>query len=289
MVKKRIATKKFKNANIVRGLIEQLGKVFPSIAARSLYRNWFSVQGFAPRMAELALIKSSEQGEIEYSGKRIHYYRWQCDDHDRPSIVLVHGWSGRGTQAYAFIEPLLNAGFNVFAFDGPAHGNSSGESTHMGEFAECLIAISHKFGPFFGAITHSYGGAVVAYALKNGLSLDRMIAIATPAELSRAAEQFFATNNVPVKVIERFHRLVAARLGEHWWQDIAAIQNFSLIKIPVLLIHDKMDKEVPFSDALALQAACAQCRLLPTERLGHRKILGNEHVIKSAVEFLQQR
>jgi pimeloyl-ACP methyl ester carboxylesterase len=50
---------------------------------------------------------------------------WRYGDQE-PLIVLVHGWSGRGTDLLPFVPPLRAAGFSVVLFDLPAHRDSSG-------------------------------------------------------------------------------------------------------------------------------------------------------------------
>ena len=41
--------------------------------------------------------------------------------------LLLHGWSGRGTQLYTFAETLQKEGMEVITFDMPAHGKSLGK------------------------------------------------------------------------------------------------------------------------------------------------------------------
>src|SRR5205085_10246750 len=55
--------------------------------------------------------------------QRLAAWRWGTG----PTILLVHGWEGRGAQLGALVEPLVDAGFSVLTFDGPAHGDSSGK------------------------------------------------------------------------------------------------------------------------------------------------------------------
>ena len=75
----------------------------------------------------------------------------------KKKVMLVHGWSGRSTQLYAFADKLLENGYMVISFDGPAHGNSSGTTTMMPEFLETIKKINSTYGPFEAAIGHSFG------------------------------------------------------------------------------------------------------------------------------------
>src|SRR3989304_6214218 len=39
-------------------------------------------------------------------------------------ILLVHGWSGRGTQLFKIADELVKTGYSTISFDAPAHGKS---------------------------------------------------------------------------------------------------------------------------------------------------------------------
>ena len=58
------------------------------------------------------------------------------------------------------------------------------------------------------------------------------------------------------------------------------------VKIPVLIIHDKNDTDVDIKAAYNIHKNIENSELYITEKLGHRKILGNNEVIKKIVEFI---
>ena len=55
--------------------------------------------------------------------------------------------------------------------------------------------------------------------------------------------------------------------------------------IPVFVIHDKQDKDVPVHCASHIHENLPNGKLLITDGLGHRKILGDTQVIKQIVDF----
>jgi pimeloyl-ACP methyl ester carboxylesterase len=59
------------------------------------------------------------------------------------------------------------------------------------------------------------------------------------------------------------------------------------IAIPVLVIHDKNDIEVPVTAGIHIHKHLKSGTLFLTEDLGHRKILGNAVVIEKVVRFIQ--
>ena len=54
-------------------------------------------------------------------------------------ILLVHGWSGRGTQLVKFASAFQELGYQIVSFDAPAHGKSPGSTTLMPEFIASAI------------------------------------------------------------------------------------------------------------------------------------------------------
>lgn len=62
-----------------------------------------------------------EKLHVPEIGKDIIIYRLG----DSPKkVLLVHGWSGRGTQLVKFADALIESGFSIVSFDAPAHGKS---------------------------------------------------------------------------------------------------------------------------------------------------------------------
>ena len=88
-------------------------------------------------------------------GKEIQVYRLRGK---KRKVLLLHGWSGRGTQLYSFADQLQKETYEVISFDMPAHGQSPGNKTNVLELTYCIQDINQKFGPFDAAIAHSMGG-----------------------------------------------------------------------------------------------------------------------------------
>ncbi|MBC7976874.1 MAG: alpha/beta fold hydrolase, partial [Myxococcales bacterium] len=59
-----------------------------------------------------------------------------------PTVLLVHGWEGRGSQLGAFVEPLVRAGLSVVAFDAPGHGDSPGHRLYLTDLADCIADVA---------------------------------------------------------------------------------------------------------------------------------------------------
>jgi len=60
-------------------------------------------------------------------------------------------------------------------------------------------------------------------------------------------------------------------------------------EIPVLVIHDNNDPEVPVKAGIHIHKYLQNGELLLTDGLGHRKILGNSKVIEKTVQFIHNK
>ncbi|MFZ2853530.1 MAG: alpha/beta fold hydrolase, partial [Rhodocyclaceae bacterium] len=199
---------------------------------------------------------------------------------------LVHGWGGRGSQLWAFVQPLLDAGYAVVTFDAPAHGFSGSRYASLLHFARAIQAVVDCVGGVHGVIAHSLGGAASNLALARGwISLQRIVTIAAPTDFDSYSRQFARQMNVSDAVRDAMQKHLEHRLG-FTWQELEGGLLAARNTIPALVIHDRNDKEVPFSSGQRIAAQWPGALLLPTEQLGHRRILRDAGVVARSVEFI---
>ena len=207
--------------------------------------------------------------------------------YSKKKVLLVHGWSGRSTQLFAFADKLLENGFMVISFDGPAHGKSTGRTTMMPEFLKTIEKINTTFGPFEAAIGHSFGAISLYNAASNFLTIKALIAIGSGDKISDIISNF--AKNLYLK--EKSARKIQSGLENKWMihiDDFASSTVAKKIKIPVLVVHDKNDGDVPVSCAYRIRQNLEKGSLLITNGLGHTKILRNKEVVNKSVEFIIQ-
>lgn len=201
-------------------------------------------------------------------------------------VLLVHGWSGRGTQLVKIADALVENGYTTISFDGPAHGKSGGKTTNMLEFVHCIMEMQRVYGPFGAAVGHSLGSMALLYSVKEGLDLQNMVLIGTGDKIEDIIYDF--TDKLGL------NRVIANKLKQSFDKKFEIdINNFSAsvsatkVNIPVLIIHDEQDFDSPVEASLKINKLIKQSKLVLTQGLGHRKILGDQEVIKQLLEFLQ--
>ena len=202
-----------------------------------------------------------------------------------PTVLLVHGWEGRGAQLGAFVDPLVAAGYRAVALDGPAHGDSPGVTTTGPEFARALLATRDAVGPLAAIVGHSFGGFTSLLAVSRGLPTARVVTIGTPASVPEVLRDVLRTIRLPDRALPSMIAALEARVG-------APMASFEVeafaptVHVPVLVVHDTGDREVPYDDGRRL-AEVFGARLLTTNGLGHRRILHAPEVVAAVVEFIE--
>ncbi|SFE99720.1 alpha/beta fold hydrolase [Flavobacterium xueshanense] len=203
-------------------------------------------------------------------------------------ILLVHGWSGRGTQLFKIADELLKAGYSTISFDAPAHGKSPGKTTIMVDFIATILEIDKQFGPFEAAIGHSLGGMSVLNAIKKGLKVNHAVVIGSGDIVEDIMDDFVAKLELKPAVSTLLRLYFEKKYGEKM-NSYSAFLAAKETAIPVLVIHDNHDPEVPVKAGIHIHKYLKNGELLLTDGLGHRKILGNPKVIEKTVQFIQNK
>lgn len=209
---------------------------------------------------------------------------WHWGRKQDPRVILVHGWGGRGTQLKRFIAPLLERGFSVIAFDAPGHGMTGGPDSSLPHFLRGLEAVLDHLGPVHALIGHSLGGAVASMIMaRRPQAIARGVLVAAPASLTESTWRVAAALNWPSALRAAVQRRIEYRFGVAWSEFEVGhrVGNQAL-----LVIHDRHDHEVPFTEALRYAGTWPNARVLETEGLGHRRLLTDTKVIGAVSEFI---
>ena len=176
----------------------------------------------------------------------------------------------------------------MVAYDGPAHGASTGRLASLPEFARALRAVAEEVGPVHGVVGHSLGGAAVTLALRDGLAADRVVLLAAPSDVVRFSTAFAD------------HLRLDARHPNRHAEQPGDPAPHAMGRAP-----RADDRGVDFSTPpwLFMTAATRTCRtgkasrsrrpgralgLVSTEGLGHRALLRDPAVIRQVVDFLSE-
>lgn len=257
-----------------------LARVAPSLAARAGEQLFLSPRRHALRGRRQRL--DGADAFLVRAGREV-LRAWRLGE--GPPVLLVHGWGGRAEQLVAFVEPLRAAGCAPVLFDAPAHGASTGRLTSGLGFAEAIAAVAAAVGAR-AAIAHSLGGAGLAWAITGGLALDAAVLVAPPRGPVDFFHRFCDALALRASVRDATRARLQRRLG-------IVLEDFDLSRrvgsTPLLVFHDRDDREVPWSDGDAIARAWPRADLVSTRGLGHRRILRDGDVAARASSFVVDR
>jgi pimeloyl-ACP methyl ester carboxylesterase len=207
-----------------------------------------------------------------------------------PTVLLLHGWSGLAADTTDLAASLVREGFRVVAIDWPAHGHSPGRRTSLAEWVQVLLSLGPRLGEggrLHAVVAHSFGAPAVVLALEAGLAARGAVLLAPP----RGPTQFFER-------VRRFIGLPAARMAgmtrhltETLGRDLSffdTVRAAAGLDLPVLILHDPDDREVPWENAEAIAQAWRGSALVAVAGDGHYGILRSQRAIEQVVTFVRE-
>lgn len=236
---------------------------------------------------ELTMEKSAQKKSLYINDiqKNIHVLSY---GYSKKKVLLVHGWAGRSTQLYMLADKLLEKGYMVISFDGPAHGKSDGKRTNMPEFISTITKLNEEFGPFNAAIGHSFGGMSLLNIIeKEKLNLKCLVTIGAADSVLNVLKNFSKNLNSKPKLALKMKHFYES----NWNLKLADFDPMHVAKkvnIPTLVVHDSEDADVPVSSSYNIRQNLQNGTLLITNGLGHTKILRDNNVANTVVNFIQK-
>lgn len=280
---------------VVRSTFKHLGEVAPTLLSAMAERLFLQPKRIPAPPRERAHIAAAEHRRIETSVGTLAVARWAAAElpWERPArqtVLLMHGWQGRGSQLCAFVDPLLALGFDVVAIDGPGHGRSTGDRSDVGTFSMALrevgAVLMAEGAVFGGVIGHSMGAGAAALAVADGLPVDAVVLIAPPRSVATVTDDFATALGLSKKTEQALRARLKSRFHPYLWDRVALDDRVANASARALIVHDVDDVEVPFARGRAVADAWPGATLLPTQGLGHRRVLRDEGVVDAAVSFI---
>ena len=260
--------------------------LFPELASAWAERLFLTPPRNGGAAAALDLIEA-RASFLEHKGRHIATWRW--GERDAPAVILAHGWGGYAAQMRAFVFPLLCAGYRVIAFDQPAHGVSEGRLTGLPDFAEVLSELAWQHGDVRAFIGHSLGGAAGALALATGrVRFEKVVLISPPTDLVGHSRRFARWHWMPEAVRRAMQSAIEERYGV-LWENVEVARLAPRLRADALVIHDRDDRHVPWTQGARVAQAWPGARLMSTDGLGHGRILADEAVAHAAADFIAGR
>lgn len=269
---------------LVTFLCKLIGTFSPTLSASLAYKLWTKTTHHATPSRELKWKSLARTVDIDFNGSPVTVYEWGSG----ATILLVHGWSGRGTQLGAIGLALANDGYRAVAIDLPGHGQTPGTHTNAFEMSGVINGVAQHYGDIHGIVTHSFGVFPVSILLREGLSVNHLVCISPPDNMIFLLDLFCRWLNLPDKVIRKLNLKLEQLFGFDVLQKISPDFNLSKSTVPGLILHDNDDQEVPWSRGQALANHWPNAEFHLTNGLGHRRILRHKDIIEKIVDQMNK-
>ncbi len=221
----------------------------------------------------------------------VHEFRPLDGRPNGSTVLVVHGWRSRTEFMKRVVEAFRDAGFRVISVDLPGHGQSTGRRLTLVDGVKAMRLANEWFGPFSAVAGHSFGGAVAANAVAGSiggvppLEAARLVLIAAPSSLPAIFQNFFRLLGLG----PRAQAAMADRIGRIAGRPLEQFDGTSQlagISVPTLVLHAPDDREVPGFHADSYAEAGAHVVLHWAPGLGHRRILSDQAVLATALDFV---
>src|SRR5262249_42605702 len=136
-----------------------------------------------------------------------------------------------------------------------------------------------------GVVAHSMGAAAAALAMGRGLEPERAVFLAPVANPGAYTHLFAETLGVSPAIRDRMERHFEKQFGI-LWEDFDVTRSVSSYSTPLLVFHDREDREIPWTEGEAIARAWPGAELIATRGLGHTKIVHDPDIVRQAVAFL---
>lgn len=271
--------------NYIRTKLNVLGRVSKRKAAEQAFRIFTTPPTRVTK--ELPVIfKKAEKLSFDFNSVKIAGYRWNAPQEKK--VLILHGFESSVVNFDKYISPLLKKGYEVLAFDAPAHGRSGGKIINAVDYKNFILYILQQYGPITSFISHSFGGLALSLTLEETPhdKTWKAVFIAPATESTTAMQQFFSLLKLDGELKKEFETLIEEANGKPLsWYSVARAADH--IRAQVLFLQDKKDMQTPYADVEPImQKGYPNFQFRITDGLGHRRIYKDASTIKAIMDFL---
>jgi len=234
----------------------------------------------------IKLPKGAEPLVFDFENKKVHGYRWGNSTNQK--VLILHGFSSTLTKFLHYVEPLVQNGMEVYAFDAPAHGISEGNTINVLQYRDLIQKINELYGPMNSYICHSFGGlALSLYAEKNLHNKETNIVLIAPATETTTALHYFSSKLGISKNLQTAIKNHIFEKSGMKAEEFSVRRALKQVPANILWIHDLDDDVTPWIDAEQVKKDNhPNIQFVNTTGLGHRRIYKDPVVAKQVVEFI---
>ena len=201
----------------------------------------------------------------------------------------------RAAYMVRLIRALHHEGYDVYALDFPAHGESKGMQLPWTDATRIIRQVLNEHGPFYAIIGHSFGGSMLLNTLNLAGQLpewqlnkkpERAVLIASPTQMrnpvAALARKFKLSGHGYLYLRQLFRQQTEIDPA------LVRLRHFTAQSpdIPFLCIHGKQDESISPRESLVFSNEYKNSRLSLLEDADHVSVLMDQRVEELVCSFL---
>lgn len=241
-----------------------------------------------PKKGDPPVWAKANQLLLETEFGKVIGYEWRSPIPSGKKLLIVHGFAGNSRHFDRFVKPAIAKGYDVYAYDAPAHGKSDGKRLDAPTYVNVIKLIIQKHGEFDAYLAHSLGGLSLMLALHQITyqKHPKIILVAPATESITALEMFYDFLKFPEMLRAAFEKKMKESVGVPLqWYSISRILHD--VKGEILWLHDHDDHTTPIKDVFPLMnQQPLHVHFHFTNGLGHSRIYKDIKVKERIINFL---
>ena len=264
-----------------------IGLIFPKNSVKKLEKLFSTPRKTVLRKKEIEVLNEAKQSAFKTKEYEIAVYEWgEGNDY----VLLCHGWESNAGSLGAFVKPITNMGYKVIAFDGPAHGKSTGKISSLIKFKEVFIELVHHYGLPKIAIGHSLGANTILLACaEQQLEIVGSYLFAPVNKVAKVFYDFKSMISIPNSLFNKLEIHLQSktgyRLNELNFEEIAPKTRLKYN----LVLHDLNDQITPVKHSKDIVKNWPNAQFQEIQGTGHYRILWNEKAVDSVINHLKNK
>ncbi|MCC5791496.1 MAG: alpha/beta hydrolase [Legionellaceae bacterium] len=225
----------------------------------------------------------------------VHYFSPAANANGK-KVLITHGWMSCAIWMSKLIHDFQKAGYEVYALDFPAHGESKGLQITWEDAVRVIHASLNRFGPFWAAVGHSFGGSMLIntmnlsgqlaeFALER--PLERLVVLASPTRMRTPVYQLAKRFRFSGSAYRYFRQTILSKTAV----DPQRLRLQYLLKqqlcLKWLCVHGAEDTVVAPRESEVFCEMIEGSELLLFPDLNHLTVILDERVTAALLQFMQ--
>jgi pimeloyl-ACP methyl ester carboxylesterase len=261
--------------------------VAPNSAANLAAKVFSTPPKTGVRAKERQFLDTARQIRRTVADQNIVEYHWGHPQ--APLVLLSYGWAYNAGRWRHFVPDLLEAGFQVIAYDPPGHGLAPSGTLNIPLNAAIIRALVEQYGAPYAIVGHSFGGSSAVYALKDlpvALHPVRMVVMASFSFAPRVFRQYKKALGLWSPLYWQMVRNFEKRVRHSIDYFDFALMSATFSHVNALLIHAPADKVTPYLEGRRYHDFWPGSHLFSPDEGGHH--LGTADITRSVLQFVTQ-